>query len=283
MALPTASDNQFPKVILEEVLSDGSATTTPAADHQALFLGEDGVLHLKDSAATVTDVGGTETLPVTILDAAGDIIYATAADTAARLPLGTAGQVLTVNAGATAPEWAAGGGGGAVELIDDQTLGSDTATIDFTSISGSYKHLRLIVQARSTRAAQTEDNVFFTFNADTGNNYDSQLLQVRGTGTAISEALAGANSGVVMIVPAASSPAGSASSFVIEIPNYAGTTFNKSFTCHGSAPLTDSANGMRLESSAGEWRSTAAITRITLDLVNGNFLAGSRATLYGIN
>jgi hypothetical protein len=59
MALPTASDNQFPKVILEEVANDGSATTTPAADHRALFLGEDGSLHLKDSAAAVTDIGGS--------------------------------------------------------------------------------------------------------------------------------------------------------------------------------------------------------------------------------
>ena len=59
MALPTASDNQFPKVILEEVTSDGSATVTPAADHRALFLGEDGILHLKDSAGSVSDVGGS--------------------------------------------------------------------------------------------------------------------------------------------------------------------------------------------------------------------------------
>ncbi len=56
MALPTASDNQFPKVILEEVANDGSATTTPAADHRSLFLGEDGDLHLKDSAAAVTTI-----------------------------------------------------------------------------------------------------------------------------------------------------------------------------------------------------------------------------------
>jgi YD repeat-containing protein len=53
----------------------------------------------------------------TIWDAAGDTIYGTGANTAARLPIGTAGQVLTVNAGATAPEWAdvttsnSGGGG----------------------------------------------------------------------------------------------------------------------------------------------------------------------------
>jgi hypothetical protein len=53
-----ASDNLFPKVIMEEVANDGSATTTPAADHRSLFLGEDGSLHLKDSAAAVTGVGG---------------------------------------------------------------------------------------------------------------------------------------------------------------------------------------------------------------------------------
>ena len=36
---------------------------------------------------------------------AGDTLYATAADTITRLPKGTAAQVLTMNAGATAPEW----------------------------------------------------------------------------------------------------------------------------------------------------------------------------------
>lgn len=38
--------------------------------------------------------------------AAGDIIYATGAAAFARLAKGTAGQVLTMNSGATAPEWA---------------------------------------------------------------------------------------------------------------------------------------------------------------------------------
>lgn len=43
--------------------------------------------------------------------AEGDILYRAAAAWA-RLPKGTANQVLTMNAGATAPEWKAGGGGG---------------------------------------------------------------------------------------------------------------------------------------------------------------------------
>lgn len=43
--------------------------------------------------------------------AQGDIIYFTASSTPTVLPKGTALQVLTMNAGATAPEWAAGGDG----------------------------------------------------------------------------------------------------------------------------------------------------------------------------
>lgn len=40
-----------------------------------------------------------------IWDAAGDLVYGTGSNTATRLPIGTAGQVLVVNAGATAPAW----------------------------------------------------------------------------------------------------------------------------------------------------------------------------------
>ena len=46
-------------------------------------------------------------IPKSLVDAAGDLIYATADNTPARLAIGTAGQVLKVNSGATAPEWGA--------------------------------------------------------------------------------------------------------------------------------------------------------------------------------
>ena len=42
-----------------------------------------------------------------VVTTAGDLIYGTAADTVTRLGIGTAGQVLKVNSGATAPEWGA--------------------------------------------------------------------------------------------------------------------------------------------------------------------------------
>jgi hypothetical protein len=53
---------------------------------------------------------------------AGDTIYRDGSNNI-RLAIGTAGQVLTVNAGATAPEWAAAGGGGlytSVAILEDQ-------------------------------------------------------------------------------------------------------------------------------------------------------------------
>jgi hypothetical protein len=57
----------------------------------------------------VTDATG---IPATIFDAKGDIIAATAADTASRLAVGTNGQVLTADStAATGLKWASAAGG----------------------------------------------------------------------------------------------------------------------------------------------------------------------------
>lgn len=58
------------------------------------------------AARTTLDVpSNAEAILDTLIDAAGDLIVGMAADTVARLAIGTAGQVLQVNAGATAPAW----------------------------------------------------------------------------------------------------------------------------------------------------------------------------------
>jgi hypothetical protein len=64
----------------------------------------------------ISVASGTGPIPVItnsstdLITTAGDLLYGTAADTVARLGIGTAGQVLKVNSGATAPEWGAAGG-----------------------------------------------------------------------------------------------------------------------------------------------------------------------------
>jgi len=112
----------IPSLRLEEILSDGSTLSNPAADSRRLFLGEDGYLHLRDSAGNITDPiapssGNVATDP--IWDAAGDIAVGTGANTAAKLASGAAGTVLTGAGVGVAPTWAAGG-------ITTDTYGTDS-------------------------------------------------------------------------------------------------------------------------------------------------------------
>lgn len=126
MAYPSSLDE-----LTDGVPSDGAAPTTaldnatyPHDDHhRALGVAVEAVeaeLGTDPSGASATVAARLDALdttvaakvPASLVDAAGDLIYATAADTVTRLPLGTAGKVLTVNSGATAPEWAAASSAG---------------------------------------------------------------------------------------------------------------------------------------------------------------------------
>lgn len=93
---------------IRESANDGSDFTNPDADYRRLFLGEDGQLHVKDSAGTVTDIGASSGAVATdaIWDAAGDIVQGTGANTAAKLSAGLAGQTLRSAGAAAANAWA---------------------------------------------------------------------------------------------------------------------------------------------------------------------------------
>ncbi len=61
---------------------------------------------LSITGTTINSSGGSGDVATdAIWNAAGDLAYGTGSDTATRLGIGTAGQILQVNAGATAPEW----------------------------------------------------------------------------------------------------------------------------------------------------------------------------------
>lgn len=97
--------------------------------------------------ATVKSVKDTAdaALPETIINAAGDLIYGTANDTAERLAIGTAGQVLTVNSGATAPQWTTFSSGG-MTVLASGSLPTGSGTLTLSSISNAYKDLRLVLR-----------------------------------------------------------------------------------------------------------------------------------------
>ena len=111
----------------------------------------------------ISVASGTGPIPVvtntvaTAFDAAGDLVYGTGADTFTKLSLGTAGQVLKVNSGATAPEWGAVTGGGkvlqvvsttyATQVQNFTTTYADTGlTLSITPSSATSKVLVLVSQ-----------------------------------------------------------------------------------------------------------------------------------------
>lgn len=68
------------------------------------------------------------------------------------------------------------------------------------------------------------------------------------------------------------------------IPDYWSTTCFKTVLTPQAGPvLAQSTTNIRMQTFVGFWRSTAAITSISLTLASGNYVAGSKFTLYGIN
>ena len=121
---------------LRESVDDGSDFTNPAADYRRLFLGEDGTLHLKSAAGTVTAIGGDITTDAAWA-AKGDLIVGTNNNTAAVLTAGNNGEVLTAASGeATGLQWAASAAAGVGwELVVDKP-GTDFT--GFTAASGTW-------------------------------------------------------------------------------------------------------------------------------------------------
>lgn len=112
-----------------------------------------------------------------IVDAKGDLIAATAADTPARLAVGTNGQVLTADStAATGLAWAAPAGGGGWTSLGSGSLSSNILTI--SSISSSYKDLRLVV--KNPQIASLGD---FIVRVNSGTNIDTVRLRALGTTT----------------------------------------------------------------------------------------------------
>jgi hypothetical protein len=166
----------------------------------------------------------------------------------------------------------------AVAKIEEQTP-SGVGTITFSSL-GTFTHLEIRYSARSTIASASED-MLYQFNGDTAGNYDVELLYNSSATAAASAEVLASTGGNIGNLPGASATANRAGVGTINIYDYRGTTFNKSVTADNGNALGTASGQLTARIWTGTWRSTAAITSIRLFIGSGNYVAGSKFTLYG--
>lgn len=156
-----------------------------------------------------------------------------------------------------------------MELISSTTVGvGGAATIDFSSIPGTYTDLVILLSARATSTTAT---ITVAFNGSSA-SFTGRYLQ--GSGSAVSSATSTTLIGNASISTDTASTFGNLS---ILIPNYAGAA-NKRFAC--DVVTENNAAAAFTQTFSGLWSNTAAITQVTLSLAN--FAQNSTAYLYGI-
>ena len=201
----------------------------------------------------------------TLLTTTGDIIYASSASNPARLGIGTANQVLRVNSGATAPEWATPASGG-MTLLSTTTLSGATVTI--SSISQSYNILYAVITGITST---TSGRIRCAPNASTTQafsvDFDSSSTLVQKVNTQAIDILGDNNR---------STAANSSNGVVLQIDAYTGSTF-KPFSVYGTYN-GGSQNGYF---NFGGLSITSAITSLVFSNPLGNLSTGT-VLLYGV-
>ncbi|CAB4157879.1 hypothetical protein UFOVP688_54 [uncultured Caudovirales phage] len=154
------------------------------------------------------------------------------------------------------------------EPIASTTATGSSTVISFTSIPQTYTDLIIIFSGFATTG-----NFYIRVNSDTSAIYSQTQLRGNGSVAGASRETGQQN---VYVGDFIADPISAISNAVMHFNNYANTTTFKSFILRGnnSAKFTDL--------TAGLWRSTAAITGISVHSSGANLDSTSVATLYGI-
>ena len=162
----------------------------------------------------------------------------------------------------------------AYTLIATQTLLNPTATVTFTGIPQGFKDLMLECVSNNDVAGSGSQNMRVRFNGDTGTNYSG--TRIYGTGTAASSER-DSNTAFIYIGAVGNASAGPAIT-TINVLSYSNASVYKTALGRGGEA------GSAINAGASLWRSTAAITSISLVWLAGeSFKTNSVFKLWGVS
>jgi hypothetical protein len=145
--------------------------------------------------------------------------------------------------------------------------------ITFSSIPSTYTDLILILSGSSSGSS----NVYIRVNGDTASNYSYTTFTADGSTVA---SYRNSNLSVGLLMDYNSYPNSTTNSDIIiaQFNNYKNTTTYKTCIARGSNAISG------VDANVSLWRSTSAITSLTLRLGNGagTWATGTIASLYGI-
>jgi len=203
----------------------------------------------------------------------GDLYAATAASTPARVGVGSNGQVLTADSTvSTGVKWATPSSGSMTLLASTALSGS---SVSFTSISGSYKDLKLVITDWETSNSAT---LRFTINNDSSSLYDRIGQQLNNSGSA--SIITGSNTANVDLCGDTPSSGSALNHTVIDFFDYTASNAVKLGRFVNVYDMSTAAYG--IVDAAWAYSSATALTRIDLSLSGFTFSAGN-AYLYGVN
>jgi len=225
---------------------------------------------------TSGDVTITNSMATTI-DAKGDLIVGTGADTFDRLAVGTNNYVLTADsAQATGVKWAAVSAGGMTQLASGTLSG---ASVTISSISGSYKNLYLVVSNVTLSAATTLRIRLngITTNTYTDSNYGHTGSTAFNNGNSINSYFMFSNASTNMAAT------GAKNKLEFTIYDYA-TATNSILTDSNWYYYDASANEVKGHMTGAIFDASAAVTQIQIYPASGTF-SGSGGTykLFGVS
>jgi hypothetical protein len=206
----------------------------------------------------------------TAITTAGDVIQGTGSGTFARLGIGTVGQVLTVNSGATATEWATAGG---MTLISTTSLTGSSVSINVPS---GYKNITYVV--RNPYAAAGGAYFYQTLNSDTNTNYNMMYYKGTAPTTAGSEMATEA----LIYSPYINGSSNSNSFLAVTIFDYLNTSSNKVLQGNFTWKNNSAVRVVGGYTASYFPATPAVITSIQFAFQTSNFSGGS-VLLYGVN